>query len=53
MPLPTRRQAMAWWLKSRAFIPHDSRLRFGRLNHVQTDAFNQQNGTTGTSEITP
>jgi hypothetical protein len=26
---------------------------FGRLNHVQTDAFNQQNRTTGISEITP
>jgi len=24
-----------------------------RLNRVQTDAFNQQNRTTGTSEITP
>src|SRR5258706_7787866 len=25
---------------------------FGRLNHVQTDAFNRQNRTTGISEIT-
>jgi hypothetical protein len=39
--------------KVREFIPHDSRLPFGRLNHVQTDAFNRQNRTTGTSEITP
>ena len=29
--------------KVREFIPHDSRLRFGSLNHVQTDAFNPQN----------
>jgi hypothetical protein len=26
---------------------------FGRLNHVQTDAFNRQTLTTGISEITP
>jgi hypothetical protein len=26
---------------------------FGRLNHVQITAFNQQNRTTGISEITP
>jgi hypothetical protein len=39
--------------KVREFIPHDSRLRFGRLNHAQTDAFNRQNRTTGISEITP
>jgi hypothetical protein len=26
---------------------------FGRLNHVQTDAFNRQNRTIGVSEITP
>jgi hypothetical protein len=32
-------------------IPHDSRRRFGRLKHVH--AFNQQNRTIGTSEITP
>jgi len=37
----------------REFIPHDSRLLFGRLNHVQTDAFNRQNRTSGISEITP
>jgi hypothetical protein len=30
--------------KVRQFIPHDSRPRFGRLNHVQTDAFNRQTG---------
>jgi hypothetical protein len=35
----------------REFIPHDSTLRFGRLNYVQTDAFNRQNRTTGISEI--
>src|SRR5258705_13328666 len=34
-------------LKVREFIPHDSRLRFSSLNHVQTDAFNLQNRTTG------
>jgi hypothetical protein len=34
-------------------IPHHSRLRFGRLNYVQTDAFNRQNRTIGISEITP
>src|SRR5260370_42594044 len=28
--------------KVREFIPHDSRLRFGDLNHAQTDAFNRQ-----------
>jgi hypothetical protein len=39
--------------KVREFMPHDSRLQFGRLNHVQTDAFNRQNRTTGISEITP
>jgi DDE superfamily endonuclease len=39
--------------KVRQFIPHDSRLPFERLNHVQTDAFNRQNRTTGISEITP
>ena len=33
--------------KVRQFIPHDLKLRFGRLNHVQTDAFNRQNRTTG------
>lgn len=27
--------------------------RFGRVNHVQADAFNLQNQTTGISEITP
>jgi hypothetical protein len=27
--------------KVREFIPHDSRLRFECLNHVQTDAFNR------------
>jgi hypothetical protein len=31
--------------------PH-SRLRFGRLNHVEADAFNQQTGGPGTFEIT-
>ena len=35
------------------FIPHDSMPWFERLNHVQTDAFNRQNRTTGISEITP
>jgi hypothetical protein len=25
-------------LQVREFIPHDSRPRFGRLNHIQTDA---------------
>jgi hypothetical protein len=39
--------------KVREFASHDSRLRFGCLNHVQTDAFNRQKRTTGTSEITP
>jgi hypothetical protein len=39
--------------KVREFIPHDSRLRFGRLNYVQTGAFNRLNWTTGISEITP
>jgi hypothetical protein len=33
------------------FIPHDSRFRFGRLNRVQTDAFNRQTRTSRTSEI--
>jgi len=39
--------------KVREFIPHDSRLPFGRLNHGKTDAFNRQNRTTGASENTP
>jgi hypothetical protein len=30
-----------------------SRLRFEHLNHIQTDAFNRRNRTTGTSGITP
>jgi hypothetical protein len=38
--------------KVREFVPHDSRLRLGRLNHVQTGAFNRQKRTTGISEIT-
>src|SRR6185436_4511688 len=33
------------------FVAHDLRLRFGRLNHVQTDAFNRQTRTSRTSEI--
>jgi hypothetical protein len=39
--------------KVREYIPHDSWSRFGRLNHVQTDAFNRQNRTIGISEINP
>jgi hypothetical protein len=35
----------------REFIPHDSRLRFGGLNHVQTGGFNRKNLTP--AEITP
>jgi len=31
-------------------MPHDSWPCFGRLKHVQTDAFNRQNRTIGASE---
>lgn len=31
----------------------DPVVAFARLNHVHTDAFNRQNRTIGTSEITP
>src|ERR1700681_996913 len=33
--------------KVRAFILHDSRLLFGRLNHLQTDVLTRQNRTAG------
>jgi hypothetical protein len=39
--------------KVRELIPHDSRLRFGRLNHVQTDVFNRQNRQPAFFEIAP
>ena len=39
--------------KVREFIPHDSRPRFERLNHVQINAFTGKNQTIGISEITP
>jgi hypothetical protein len=38
--------------KSVSFVPCDLRLGYGGLNHVQTDAFDPQNRTTGISEIT-